>query len=92
MFFDEHGRFKKNVVGNPNFEVVLEGKCPIPRAEEEIEITNVVNASGEIIKKRKMDFSKEEECAILGKHAHRRVHQHSAKSTIKTVSKGLWFP
>ena len=67
LFFDEHGRFKKNVADNPDFEVVLESECPIQMAEEEIEITNVVKASGEIIKKRKMNFSKEEECTILGK-------------------------
>ena len=67
LFFDEHGRFKKNVADNPDFEVVLEGECPIQRAEEEIEITNVVKASGEIIKKRKMNSSKEEECTVLRK-------------------------
>ena len=67
LFFNEHGRFKKKVADNPDFEVVLESECPIQRAEEEIEITNVVKASGEIIKKRKMNFSKEEECTILGK-------------------------
>ena len=34
LFFDEHGRFKKNVADNLDFEVVLEGECPIQRAEE----------------------------------------------------------
>ena len=33
----------------------------------EIEIPNVVKASGKIIKKRKMNFSEEEECTIRGK-------------------------
>ena len=65
--FDEHGRLKKNVADNPDFEVVLEGEYPRQSAEEEIEITNVVKATGEIIKKRKMNLSKEEECTILGK-------------------------
>ena len=66
LFFEQHGRLKK-IVDNPDFEVVLEDECPIQRAEEEIEITKVVKASGEIIKKRKMNFSKEEECTFLGK-------------------------
>ena len=67
LLFDEHGRLKKNVADNPDFEVVLEGEYPRQSAEEEIEITNVVKATGEIIKKRKMNLSKEEECTILGK-------------------------
>ena len=75
----------QNVADNPDFEVVLENECPIQRAEEEIEITNVVKASGHIIKKRKINFSKEEECTILGK-------QMLTNESIKTVSKHLWFP
>ena len=75
----------QNVADNPDFEVVLENECPIQRAEEEIEITNVVKASGDIIKKRKINFSKEEECTILGK-------QMLTNESIKTVSKHLWFP
>ena len=39
----------QNVADNPDFEVVLEDEYPIQRAEEEIEITNVVKASGDII-------------------------------------------
>ena len=46
LFFEEQGRFKKNVAGNPDFEVVLEGECPIQRAEEKTEITNVVKRLG----------------------------------------------
>ena len=44
LFFDEHERFKKDVADNPDFEVVLESECPMQRAEEEIEIKNVVKA------------------------------------------------
>ena len=75
----------KNVEDNPDFEVFLEDEYPIQREEEEIEITNVVKASGDIIKKRKINFSKEEECTILGK-------QMLTNESIKTVSKHLWFP
>ena len=67
MFFDEYGRFKKNVAGNPDFEIDLEGKYPIQRAEKQREITNVFKASAEIIRKRKMNFSNEKECTILEK-------------------------
>ena len=49
LLFGEHRKFKKNVVDNPDFEVVLEGECPIQRVEEEIEITNAIKASGKII-------------------------------------------
>ena len=75
----------KDVVDNPDFEVVLEDRYPIQRAEEEIEITNVVTASGNIIKIRKINFSKDDECSILGK-------QMLTSESIKTVSKHLWFP
>ena len=44
LFFDKHGRFKQNIAENPDFELVLEGECPMQRAEEEIKITNVVKA------------------------------------------------
>ena len=67
-FFDEHGRLENNVANNPDFEVVPQNECPIQRGEEEIEITDVVKPSGEIIKKKKkINLSKEEEYIILGK-------------------------
>ena len=57
---------KKNISDNPDLTVVLKDEYPVQRAEEEVKPQTLLKVSGEIIKKRKMNFSKEEECTILG--------------------------
>ena len=69
------------MANNPDFEVVPQNECPIQRAEEEIEITNVVKPSGEIIKK-KINLSKEEEYIILGKQMLTDKSIHNAQNLL----------
>ena len=52
MFFDEHGRFEKNISDNPDLTVVLKDEYPIQRAEEEVKPQMLLKVSGKIIKKR----------------------------------------
>ena len=91
-FFDGHGRLEKNVANNPDFEVVPQNECPIQRAEEEIEISEVVKPSGEIIKKEDKFVKRGGVHNSWKTDAHRQVHRQCAKSAIETVFKDLWFP
>ena len=92
LFFDEHGRLKK-CRRQPWFWSTHRGRVSNTNGRGRDRNHKCCLSVCRNNQKKKNEFLKRRGMHYPWKtDAHRRVHQHSAKSTIKTVSKGLWFP